>query len=60
MNIDIARNSQEFHIEVTFQQDGGPSHYFRDLRNYLEATSRNKGEAKDSISSLYMYTFLDS
>lgn len=38
MNNVVARNPQAFHLEVTFHQDGAPSHCFRDVRNNLDAT----------------------
>lgn len=32
----IAQNPHEFNLDVTFQQDGAPPHYFRGVRNYLD------------------------
>lgn len=33
----IAQNQHEFVLNVTFQQDGAPPHYFRIVRNSLDA-----------------------
>lgn len=34
----VRRNPNEFHRNVTFQQDGAPPHYYADVRHYLNAT----------------------